>query len=101
VTVAQEAARGVIITIADKGVGIPPGDIQRVMVPFEQMARTATRATGSDGAGLGLPLARGLVAQHGGVLTLESVPGRGTTATVTFPPERLRTDRPQYPMSAA
>jgi len=45
--------------------------------------------------------------QHGGALMLESVAGRGTTATVTvtFPPERLRSapklERPQYPMSAA
>jgi signal transduction histidine kinase len=104
VTLAQDATQRVTIIIADKGVGIQPSDMPRVMLPFEQAPR-ATIRSGSGGAGLGLPLARELMMQHGGALMLESVPGRGTTATVTFPPERLRSaaklERPQYPMSAA
>jgi signal transduction histidine kinase len=104
VTLAQDATKRVTIIIADKGVGIQPSDMPRVMLPFEQAPR-ATIRTGSGGAGLGLPLARELMMQHGGALMLESVPGRGTTATVTFPPERLRSatklERPHYPMSAA
>jgi signal transduction histidine kinase len=95
-TVAEDPTHGVAITIADKGVGIQPADLPRIMLPFEQTPRTVIRA-GTGGAGLGLPLARELVMQHGGGLTLESVPGHGTTATVTFPPERLRSlgKRPQ------
>jgi signal transduction histidine kinase len=101
VTVMQEAPTGVTIVIADTGVGIAPADMQRVMLPFEQAARAAVRG----GTGLGLPLARELIIQHGGTLALASVPGRGTTATVIFPSERLRPapqlGRPQYPMNAA
>jgi signal transduction histidine kinase len=104
VTLAQAPGRGVTITVADSGVGIAPADLERVMLPFEQAARAAVRGA-AGGTGLGLPLARELVLQHGGALTLDSVPGRGTTATLTFPPERLRPasklQRPPYPMTAA
>jgi signal transduction histidine kinase len=87
-TVAQDPAQGAIITIADTGVGIQPADMPGVMQPFEQMAKTAMRS--GTGAGLALPLARELIMQHGGTLTLDSAPGRGTTAVVTFPVERVR-----------
>ena len=42
-----------------------------------------------DGAGLGLPLSRGLARLHGGELRLESAPGKGTRAIVTLPASRL------------
>jgi signal transduction histidine kinase len=43
-----------------------------------------------DGAGLGLPLAIQLAELHGGTLTVESAPGRGTTVTVHLPAERMQ-----------
>jgi signal transduction histidine kinase len=42
----------------------------------------------NEGTGLGLPLTKTLVELHGGRLDIASVPGRGTTVTVTFPPAR-------------
>ena len=58
-----------------------------------------------SGTGLGLPLARELALRHGGTSSLESEPGIGTTATVTFPPDRaLAPARPelrQYPLKSA
>ena len=45
--------------------------------------------TGSSGAGLGLLLARELALLHGGSLTLDSEPGRGTVATLHLPEGRI------------
>ena len=104
-TVTQDAQHRIIIRVADTGIGIPPGEIDRVMLPFEQGQQTTERAAG--GTGLGLPLARELALRHGGTLALESELGRGTTATVIFPPERAimrsRLEEPmrQYPPKSA
>ncbi len=77
-----------LITTADTGIGIAPGDIERVMEPFGQADSHLNRKY--EGTGLGLPLARGLVELHGGKLVLESRLNVGTTATVILPRHRLR-----------
>jgi signal transduction histidine kinase len=106
--VTQDAQRRIIVKVTDTGIGIAPGDIHRIMLPFEQGGRTMERGTG--GTGLGLPLARELTMRHGGALLLESEPGKGTTATVIFPAERAMApprleDVPpsarQYPLKSA
>ena len=104
-TVTQDAQRRIIVKVTDSGIGIPPADMPRIMLPFEQGRQTTERAAG--GTGLGLPLARELALRHGGTLALESELGRGTTATVTFPAERAlarpRREEPirQYPPKSA
>lgn len=75
------------ITVIDEGVGIPPDRIQEAMEPFGQI-HDPTKASIYQGTGLGLPLARAMVELHGGTLRLESMVGRGTTVTVTFPNKR-------------
>lgn len=75
---------GTDLAVADTGIGIPERDHQRVFVPFEQSDANLTRA--NAGTGLGLPLVKSLIQQHGGHLTLASTPSEGTTVTLHFPP---------------
>ncbi|HYE48686.1 MAG TPA: ATP-binding protein [Azospirillaceae bacterium] len=76
-----------LVSVADTGIGIHPEDIPKAMEPFRQIEGPLTRSAG--GAGLGLPLVRALVELHGGSFALESEPGRGTTAKVWLPADRL------------
>ena len=77
-----------VIRIADSGVGIPAGQLTRVLEPFEQVESPLTRKT--DGTGLGLPIAKGLMALHGGELIIDSKPGGGTAVDVRLPSSRIR-----------
>jgi CheY-like chemotaxis protein/anti-sigma regulatory factor (Ser/Thr protein kinase) len=67
------------ITVADDGPGIPPDFLGRIFEPF-----FTTKPPG-EGTGLGLPIAKGIVAEHGGKIHVESQPGRGTTFVLTLP----------------
>lgn len=79
---------GGIFAVRDSGIGMRPEDIPRALEPFQQIDSTLARVTG--GAGLGLPIAKGLAEAHGGCLLIESALGAGTTVRVTLPPERIR-----------
>jgi len=71
-------AGGARVIVRDTGRGISPDDLARVGTSF-----FTTRDTGT---GLGVVLARNVVAQHGGRFELASEAGRGTTVTITLPP---------------
>ena len=76
------------MTVADTGIGIARRGHGR------GAGRRSARSTASSparhqGTGLGLPLAKALVELHGGTLTLESAPGRGTTVTIRLPADRV------------
>jgi len=68
--------------IADSGVGIAVEDLPRV---FERFFRSDGARQGTDGAGLGLAIARWIADQHGAGLDVRSTIGAGTTVTVSFP----------------
>lgn len=70
------------LAVADEGIGIPQEDQARVFQPYQ---RTSQAAIAAPGVGLGLSVARKLVAAHGGSIALESEPGRGTTFHVELP----------------
>jgi signal transduction histidine kinase len=70
--------------IEDTGAGMTPEVLARV--------GTAYFTTRPEGTGLGVVLARALVEQHGGALTYDSAPGRGTRATVTLPRGRAQSE---------
>ena len=70
-------AECVRVTVSDTGCGIPPENIEHLFTPF-----FTTRA---EGSGLGLSVAHGIVTEHRGEIEADSVPGVGTSFTVTFP----------------
>ncbi len=67
----------------DRGCGIPAEDLPRVFEPFyrAELARRLGRA----GVGLGLAVARRIAETHGGTITAESEPGRGSRFVVRLP----------------
>jgi signal transduction histidine kinase len=65
--------------VADTGEGIRREDIKRIYDPF-----FTTKGIGR-GTGLGLAVSYGIVQEHGGAIAVDSVPGKGTTFTVTLP----------------
>lgn len=69
---------GVSIEVADTGVGMDPEVVRRIFDPFYSTKR-------SEGTGLGLSISQKLVARQGGRISVESVPGRGSTFTVWLP----------------
>jgi signal transduction histidine kinase len=83
--VAVSAATGdgeIRIAVADTGPGIPPDEQRRVFEPFYR-GQTPQRTT--EGLGVGLSIARSLTDAHGGRLTLDSAPGRGSVFTIHLP----------------
>ncbi len=74
---------GVRLTIGDRGPGIPPEKLDTLFRPFVRGDSPNRRGTS---VGLGLAIVKRIVEGHGGRITVESVPGRGTTFMVHLPP---------------
>ncbi|HWT99287.1 MAG TPA: ATP-binding protein [Terriglobales bacterium] len=89
ITAHLDLANQLTIRVTDRGIGIAPEDLDRIFMPFVQVSNTLNRTTA--GTGLGLSLSRLLVERHGGTLHLESMPGEGTSALVSLPPEAILT----------
>lgn len=69
---------GALVSVHDDGCGIPPEHLGHIFDPF-------FTTDPQHGAGLGLSVSYGLVQRHGGKITVESVPGRGTVFRVLLP----------------
>lgn len=69
--------------VSDTGHGIASSDLPRIFERFYRTDQARSRVTG--GTGLGLAIARGVAEAHGGVITVESELGVGSTFTATFP----------------
>jgi len=76
-----------LLQVTDNGIGVAPGDINRVFEAFGQVEGAFVRNHG--GTGLGLPLVKGLVERHGGRIYFESEIGKGSKITVVLPSERV------------
>lgn len=73
----RRRGRYAIVEVSDTGVGMDEETKSRIFEPFF--------TTKPEGSGLGLSICRRIVAEHGGSIEVESVPGKGTTFTVTLP----------------
>ena len=71
---------GIAVMIDDDGPGIPEDRIEAMFEPFARMEESRSRETG--GTGLGLALAKAIVVEHGGRLTLANRPSGGLRATM-------------------
>jgi two-component system cell cycle sensor histidine kinase PleC len=74
------------VSVTDTGIGIAPEDLARLARPFEQVEGQHSKTT--QGTGLGLALTKSLIELHGGELSMESEPGRGTTVSFDLPIRR-------------
>jgi len=83
VTVAPRDADTVRVSVVDTGIGIAAKDLERLAQPFEQVEGQHSKST--QGTGLGLALTKSLIELHGGAMTIESEPGRGTTVWFDLP----------------
>jgi signal transduction histidine kinase len=81
VTVAQDEGR-VTLTVADTGMGMTPGDVNRL---FERFFRTdSAQAQQIQGTGLGLPIVKAIVEAHAGTITVTSQPNVGTSFVISL-----------------
>ena len=71
------------IDVADTGIGIPTGQIERIFDPFVQVQSGTTRT--SEGVGLGLAISRDMARQMGGDISVTSELGKGSTFTLVLP----------------
>lgn len=87
VAVRREPDGGASMTVRDTGIGIPAGEVDRVLEAFTQ----ASNAHQGDeaGSGLGLAIVRSILQKLGAAIDIDSAEGKGTSVVVRIPAERL------------
>jgi PAS domain S-box-containing protein len=84
VTIAVKAEKsGTLFSVTDTGVGIPPGDMEKILNP--NTSYTSYGTSGEKGTGLGLDICRDFIQKHGGQLLVDSTYGEGTTFSFMIP----------------
>lgn len=76
-------ASDVVVSVRDEGPGLTPEDFARLFQPFETLSAVPT--AGESSTGLGLHIAREIIARHGGRLDVDSLPGVATTFALVLP----------------
>ena len=75
----------VSFTVRDSGIGIAPGDLPHIFDRFWRADPARSRTGQHPGTGLGLAITKWIAEAHGGSITVQSRPGRGTLFTVSLP----------------
>jgi signal transduction histidine kinase len=92
----QRTETGAEIVVSDTGVGIAAADLPHIFERFYRADPARNRCSG--GSGLGLSIARWIVEQHQGRISVQSQPGQGTAFTVQLP-FHLTLPNPQKPIN--
>jgi signal transduction histidine kinase len=82
-SVATLQGEEVVVSVADHGVGIKRSDLSRLFEPFFRSADA--QAAAIPGSGLGLAVVRHVVEAHGGRVTVDSAPGKGSVFAIHLP----------------
>ncbi len=80
---ASQAAGHLLVSVRDTGVGIPPEDLPHIFERFYRVEKS--RSSTGGGTGIGLAVARAVIEQSGGSISVESTLGKGTTISFTLP----------------
>jgi two-component system OmpR family sensor kinase len=80
-----DGAETVTLSVQDTGIGIAPGDLPNVFERFWRADLARSRTGEHPGTGLGLAISKWIAEAHGGTLSAQSRPGRGSTFTAVFP----------------
>ena len=83
VTTKRVSADAVELSVTDQGIGIPERDLERIFERFYRVDPARSRVTG--GTGLGLAIVKHVTAAHGGMVTVRSKEGAGSTFTLRLP----------------
>jgi len=81
----EEEDHAVTVTVRDTGIGIAAGDLPHIFDRFWRADQARTRTGERPGTGLGLSITKWIAEAHGGTITVQSRPGRGSTFTVQLP----------------
>ena len=82
---------GMVFSVSDTGCGIPDDKMDIILEPFGQADMSLQRQY--EGTGLGLPLVKSMAELHGGTLDIQSIEGKGTTASIWLPPDRITSEQ--------
>ncbi|HEY0753966.1 MAG TPA: ATP-binding protein [Ktedonobacteraceae bacterium] len=86
---AATSATEFFVSVADRGPGIPPGELERIFDKFYRVMDRTREASAAGGTGVGLSVCRGLIEAHGGRIWAENRRGGGATFRFTLPLRRV------------
>ncbi len=85
---AQVEGDHIVVSVADRGPGIPLSDLARIFDKFYRVKNIQTKSPHTPGSGLGLAVSRGMVEAHGGLIWAENRKGGGAIFRFTLPVEK-------------